>query len=788
SELTMLKCVEGWTYHYSSDKMNWQDPRKWCQDHYTDMVAIQNQAENVYLDEVIPFVSGYYWIGIRKINETWTWVGTNQILSEEAENWALNEPNNGKTAEDCVEIYIQREKESGKWNDEPCKKQKIALCYTAACHASSCNGHGACIETINNYTCKCHEGFYGPKCENAVKCETLSIPSHGSMDCAHPIEKFSYNSGCWFGCEEGFLLNGTNSTQCTSQGRWSAQTPACQAVKCESLKTPVRGVMNCSHPFGDYRFNSSCEISCEEGFIMRGSDRLQCNASGLWTEPLPTCQAVKCEVLNIPSHGSMDCAHPIEKFSYNSGCWFGCEEGFLLHGTNSTQCTSQGRWSAQTPACQAVKCEVLNIPSHGSMNCAHPNEKFSYNSGCWFGCEEGFLLNGTNSTQCTSQGRWSAQTPACQAVKCESLKTPVRGVMNCSHPFGDYRFNSSCEINCEEGFIMRGSDRLQCNASGLWTEHLPTCQVVKCEALSIPSHGSMDCAHPIEKFSYNSGCWFGCEEGFLLNGTNSTQCTSQGRWSAQIPACQALKCEILMAPIRGVMNCSHPFGDYRFNSSCAIGCEEGFIMRGSDRLQCNASGLWTEPLPICQAVKCEVLNIPSHGSMDCAHPIEKFSYNSGCWFGCEEGFLLNGTNSTQCTSQGRWSAQTPACQAVKCEVLNIPSHSSMDCAHPIEKFSYNSRCWFGCEEGFLLNGTNSTQCTSQGRWSAQTPACQALKCESLKTPVRGVMNCSHPFGDYRFNSSCEISCEEGFIMRGSDRLQCNASGLWTEPLPTCQGE
>ncbi|KAK1165297.1 sushi, von Willebrand factor type A, EGF and pentraxin domain-containing protein 1-like, partial [Acipenser oxyrinchus oxyrinchus] len=227
-ELTMLKCVEGWTYHSSSDKMNWQNARKWCQDHYTDMVAIQNQEENVYLNEVIPFVSGYYWIGIRKINETWTWVGTNQTLSEEAENWAENEPNNGKNTEDCVEIYIKRAKESGKWNDEPCKKQKTALCYKAQCNQSTCSGHGECTEIINNYTCICEKG-------STVKMVDFTL-------------------------------------------------------KCETLMAPIRGVMNCTHPFGNYRFNSSCEIGCEEGFIMRGSDRLQCNASGLWTEPLPTCQ------------------------------------------------------------------------------------------------------------------------------------------------------------------------------------------------------------------------------------------------------------------------------------------------------------------------------------------------------------------------------------------------------------------------------------------------------------------------------------------------------------------
>ncbi|KAK1127629.1 sushi, von Willebrand factor type A, EGF and pentraxin domain-containing protein 1-like [Acipenser oxyrinchus oxyrinchus] len=345
--------VNAWTYHYNiTPNMNWDTARQWCRDHYTDMVAIQNQNEIKYLNDVLPSNPNYYWIGIRKINGRWTWVGTNKTLKKEAENWAPGEPNNKGRAQDCVEIYIKRSSHASKWNDERCTRQKGALCFQEPLAQPPPALPGECIETIGNHTCDCYPGFHGPRCEYAVKCEALNIPSHGSMDCAHPIEKFSYNSGCWFGCEEGFLLNGTNSTQCTSQGRWSAQTPACQALKCESLKTPIRGVMNCSHPFGDYRFNSSCEIGCAEGFIMRGSDRLQCNASGLWTEPLPTCQALKCE----------------------------------------------------------------------------------------------------------------------------TLLAPIRGVMNCSHPFGDYRFNSSCEIGCAEGFIMRGSDRLQCNASGLWTEPLPTCQ------------------------------------------------------------------------------------------------------------------------------------------------------------------------------------------------------------------------------------------------------------------------------------------------------------------------
>ncbi|MGH0157663.1 UNVERIFIED_CONTAM: hypothetical protein FKN15_053815 [Acipenser sinensis] len=1066
-EFTMLGFVEGWTYHSATHQMQWENARQWCQNHYTDMVAIQNQKEIDYLNKVFPRVKGYYWIGIRKLNGTWIWVGTNKTLSQEAENWAkavkcdtLSEPDHSIIT---------------------CSDRYGSFSYNSTCQFHCSEGfalNGSSMVTCNSSG---HWTEPLPTC-TAVKCDTLSEPDHSIITCSDRYGSFSYNSTCQFHCSEGFALNGSSMVTCNSSGHWTEPLPTCTAVKCDTLSEPDHNIITCSDRYGSFSYNSTCQFHCSEGFALNGSSMVTCNSSGHWTEPIPTCTGVKFEdpskpsqiIINPdkfanvsfnstctsaclegvkfedPSKPSQIIINP-DKFanvSFNSTCtsacleeilsgkggvkawtyhynitpnmnwdtarqwcrdhftdmvaiqnqkeikylndvlpsnpnyywigirkindrwtwvgtnktlkkeaenwapgepnnkgraqdcveiyikrsshaskwnderctrqkgalcfqeilsgkggvkawtyhynitpnmnwdtarqwcrdhftdmvaiqnqkeikylndvlpsnpnyyWIGirkindrwtwvgtnktlkkeaenwapgepnnkgraqdcveiyikrsshaskwnderctrqkgalCFQGFVMAGSGLLQCRASGQWTTDSPTCQVVKCEALSIPSHGSMDCAHPFEKFSYNSGCWFGCEEGFLLNGTNSTQCTSQGRWSAQTPVCQALKCESLKTPIRGVMNCSHPFGDYRYNSSCEMGCEEGFIMRGSDILQCNASGLWTEPLPTCQAVKCEALSIPSHGSMDCAHPIEKFSYNSGCWFGCEEGFLLNGTNSTQCTSQGRWSAQTPVCQALKCESLKTPIRGVMNCSHPFGDYRYNSSCEMGCEEGFIMRGSDILQCNASGLWTEPLPICQVVECPPLPISSAVEMNCSHPIGYFSFLSSCYFNCAEGSKLNGTNRLHCTSDGQWTGTVPSCAAVKCEALSIPSHGSMDCAHPIEKFSYNSGCWFGCEKGFLLNGTNSTQCTSQGRWSAQTPVCQALKCESLKTPIRGVMNCSHPFGDYRYNSSCEMGCEEGFIMRGSDILQCNASGLWTEPLPICQ--
>ncbi len=132
----MWTSVECWSYYYSNTTMNWMDARAWCKMHYTDMVAIQNREEIDHLSSWLPRKPTYYWIGIRKINNVWTWVGTNKTLTVEATNWAKGEPNNGKLkkntgmSEDCVEMYIKREMQPGKWNDERCSKLKTALCYT----------------------------------------------------------------------------------------------------------------------------------------------------------------------------------------------------------------------------------------------------------------------------------------------------------------------------------------------------------------------------------------------------------------------------------------------------------------------------------------------------------------------------------------------------------------------------------------------------------------------------------------------------------------------------------
>ncbi|KAJ8277984.1 hypothetical protein GJAV_G00082450 [Gymnothorax javanicus] len=842
--------VKAWTYHYSiSPYRNWNSARDWCRQHYTDMVAIQNQREIMHLNEFLP--KDKYWIGIRKVSGVWTWIGTNKTLTKEAENWAKGEPNNrGKREkEDCVEIYIKRDTEAGKWNDQSCKHKKGTLCFHASCRKDSCSTHAECVETIGNYTCKCFPGFQGQRCEKAVECGVLKAPKHGllqcshtqgsfrfnssctfhclpeftlmgpshlqcqasaswdsappscqavkcpeltdaptfgNMSCYHPIEPNSFNSTCKFSCGEGFELKGPSSIRCNSSGSWSNSMPICRVKRCNTLTAPLHGSLHCLHPHEEFSFNSSCNVSCEEGFLLNGTASIQCTSSGVWSEPLPLCHAQQCLPLVAPDRAQMNCSHPHSHFSFGSSCELGCEEGFVLRGAPSLQCTESGLWSHTAPSCRAQKCKVLTAPLHGSLHCLHPHEEFSFNSSCNVSCEEGFLLNGTASIQCTSSGVWTEPLPLCQAQQCLPLVAPDRAQMNCSHPHSHFSFGSSCELGCEEGFVLRGAPSLQCTESGLWSHTAPSCRVKQCNTLTAPLHGSLHCLHPHEEFSFNSSCNVSCEEGFLLNGTASIQCTSSGVWTEPPPLCQVKQCKVLTAPLHGSLHCLHPHEEFSFNSSCNVSCEEGFLLNGTTSIRCTSSGVWSEPLPLCQAQQCLPLVAPDRAQMNCSHPHSHFSFGSSCEMGCEEGFVLRGAPSLQCTESGLWSHTAPSCRVKQCKVLTAPLHGSLHCLHPHEEFSFNSSCNVSCEEGFLLNGTDFIRCTSSGVWSEPLPLCQAQQCLPLVAPDRAQMNCSHPHSHFSFGSSCEMGCEEGFVLRGAPSLQCTESGLWSHTAPSCR--
>ncbi|XP_016093957.1 E-selectin-like [Sinocyclocheilus grahami] len=783
--------------------MNWESARHWCRQHYTDMVAIQNKEEIYHLNSILPKVSGYYWIGIRKINGSWTWVGTNKTLTKEAENWADKEPNNGRNNEDCVEIYIKRGKDEGKWNDESCLKEKTALCYTASCKDNSCvSGQGECVETINSHKCSCFGGFYGERCENVVKCkpEDVTSPDRASVHCSHPYGNFSYDSQCEYSCEEGYELKGSSMTRCTSTTEWSNKPPTCELVQCQELISPQDGKMHCQHPIGRFSYQSACEFICEEGYMLQdsSSSTLFCGATGRWNHSQPTCEIIKCkpEDVTSPDHASVHCSH--ENFSYDSQCEYSCEEGYELKGSSTTRCTSTTEWSSKPPTCELVQCPELTEPQKGQMQCQHPIGIFSYQSTCEFMCEEGYTLRDSSSSTlfCGATGRWNDSQPTCEIIKCtpEDVTSPDHASVHCSHPYGNFSYDSQCEYSCEEGYELKGSSTTRCTSTTEWSSEPPTCELVQCQELISPQDGKMHCQHPIGRFSYQSACEFICEEGYMLQASSSSTlfCGATGRWNHSQPTCEIIKCKPkdVTSPDHASVHCSHE--NFSYDSQCEYSCEEGYELKGSSTTRCTSTTEWSSKPPTCELVQCPELIKPQKGQMQCLPSMDIFSYQSTCEFMCEEGYTLRDSSSSTlfCGATGRWNHSQPTCEIIKCkpEDVTSPDHAIIHCSHPYENYSYDSQCEYSCEEGYELKGSSTTRCTSTTEWSSKPPTCELVQCQELISPQDGKMHCQHPIGRFSYQSACEFICEEGYMLQdsSSSTLFCGATGRWNHSQPTCE--
>ncbi|CBY06819.1 unnamed protein product [Oikopleura dioica] len=411
-----------------------------------------------------------------------------------------------------------------------------------------------------------------PVCEEII-CDELAIPQDGSKDCSGD----QFGQKCSFMCNTGFDLSGSEERTCQADGTWTGVPvhcnkatcgllpkcgrdrswddfpPFCQINRCEPLTEPSNGRMFC---VADNTFGSECAMSCNMGYMLRGSKSRTCGADQKWSGEAAECVAVQCEAIHEPEYGTMICS---KNRNFGSICTINCDSGYDLIGPRQRACGAEGRWSGLPPTCELIHCGPTTSPQHGNVTCSMFDQ---FGSQCQYECNEGYKLVGSNSRVCQESGAWTGIQPVCELVQCRPLASPENAFVACSSG-NDY--NSRCRYVCTVGFELVGSDNRVCQSNGRWTGDRPYCEQ--------PRHGSVQCSAGGD---FGSVCSFTCDSGYSLVGSETRVCEADHAWSGSQPYCLQVTCSVLVPPANGYLSCS---AGNLFNSICSFSCKTGFNLQ-----------------------------------------------------------------------------------------------------------------------------------------------------------------------------------------------------------------
>ncbi|XP_062506561.1 uncharacterized protein LOC134183112 isoform X2 [Corticium candelabrum] len=127
-----------------------------------------------------------------------------------------------------------------------------------------------------------HNSLAGIKC--AAKCKTLNV-DHGEVSLSEsgPIPAAIAN----ITCHNGYILQGSPSRTCQEDHQWSGNESHCLPVLCKNLSPVLNG--DISLTANETVVGSVANITCHDGYISRGLEKITCGANQEWSGIPTTC-------------------------------------------------------------------------------------------------------------------------------------------------------------------------------------------------------------------------------------------------------------------------------------------------------------------------------------------------------------------------------------------------------------------------------------------------------------------------------------------------------------------
>ncbi|XP_070287020.1 sushi, von Willebrand factor type A, EGF and pentraxin domain-containing protein 1 [Myotis yumanensis] len=553
----------------------------------------------------------------------------------------------------------------------------------------------------------------------------------------------------------------------------------------------------------DLKPGSKISLSCDPGFQMVGNPVQYCLNQGQWTQPLPHCERISCGLPPSLENGF----YSAEDFHAGSTVTYQCNNGYYLLGDSRMFCTDNGSWNGISPSCidvdecalgsdcskyasclntngsytclcnphytgdgkhcaEPIKCKAPRNPENGHSS----GEIYTVGAEVTFSCEEGYRLMGANKITCSESGEWSHLIPHCEAVSCGAPAAPENGAIDGSA----FTYGSKVVYRCNKGYTLEGDKESSCLASGSWSHSPPVCEPVKCSSPENINHGK----YVLSGLTYLSTASYSCESGYSLQGPSILECSASGSWDRAPPTCHLVFCGEPPAIKDAVITGSN----FTLGSTVTYTCKEGYTLAGPDTIECLASGKWSGSNQQCLAVSCDEPPHVDHASPETAHRL----FGDIAFYYCADGYSLADNSQLLCNAQGKWvppeGQAMPRCIAHFCEKPPSVSYSILESISKA-KFAAGSVVSFKCMEGFVLNTSAKIECMRGGEWNPSPMSIQCIPVRCGEPP--SIMNGYASGSNYSFGAMVAYSCNRGFYIKGEKKSTCEATGQWSNPIPTC---
>ncbi|XP_043356656.1 LOW QUALITY PROTEIN: complement receptor type 1-like [Dermochelys coriacea] len=398
-----------------------------------------------------------------------------------------------------------------------------------------------------NYTCRPGYSRH-PHMQSTITCLENRTWSEAfefckKKSCGHPgepengrviVTDIHFGSTVNFTCEEGHRLIGQPYRRCEISGMhvaWSGDVPICEQLRC-----PAPQIQNGRRVSGDrrvYLYNDSVTFECDPGYTMKGHSLSRCQTDDTWDPPLPVCEPAMCvspEVENGRTNGVQPAYRPSDMVVFE------CDPGYTMSGSPETQCQDDGRWDPPFPVCE----RLLQCPFPPAITNGKPSVQalavFTTGTSVNYSCEPGYSLNGQASIYCAASGIWSPPPPQCEEVIC--IAPEIQNGRKVAGHGPVYRPRDTVRFECDPGYTLNASHRIQCRDDGTWDPPVPACtQVLPCPPPPVIVKGTHN-AKPLAAFPSGTYVNYSCEPGYALRGEASIYCTTSGTWSHSSPLCK----------------------------------------------------------------------------------------------------------------------------------------------------------------------------------------------------------------------------------------------------------